>query len=65
MGIDWIGRLSEGGAVEAEARYVLLVDAQQTALEPLIRTLLLPHSPVTEKLWQNGRWPTSSLRDAL
>lgn len=65
MGIDWIGRLSEGGAVEAEARYVLLVDAQQTALEPLIRTLLLPHSPVTEKLWQNGRWPTSSLREAL
>jgi len=44
---------------------VLLADAQSTALEPLIRHLLLPSSAATEKLWRSGQLSRLYLKDVL
>jgi len=63
--MDWVALLDEGGSGGVQARYVLLIDTQQTSLEPLISTLLLPNTAVTEKLWRNGQWPLSSVHEAL
>lgn len=62
--LDWIGRLNEVDDQEA-TRYVLLADAQSTALEPLMRHLLLPASEATAKLWQTGRLSSVYLQDVL
>jgi membrane protein len=62
--LDWIGRLNEVDDREA-TRYVLLADPAATALEPLMRHLLLPSSEATAKLWQTGRLSSLYLRDAL
>jgi membrane protein len=62
--LDWIGRLNEVDDREA-TRYVLLADPASTALEPLMRHLLLPSSEATAKLWQTGRLSSLYLRDAL
>jgi membrane protein len=62
--LDWIGRLNEVDDQEG-TRYVMLADAQSTALEPLMRHLLLPVSDATAKLWQTGRLSSIYLRDVL
>jgi membrane protein len=62
--LDWIGRLNEVED-EAQTRYILLADAQSTALEPLMRHLLLPSSDATAKLWQSGQLSTVYLKDVL
>ncbi len=62
--LDWTGQLVEGSGTE-EARFVLLVDPEKTALTPLMAALLLPHTPITEKLWSNGQWPAVSLHEVL
>jgi membrane protein len=62
--LDWIGRLNEVDDQEA-MRYVLLADVQSTALEPLMRHLLLPASEATAKLWQTGRLSSIYLKDVL
>jgi len=62
--LDWIGRLNEIEDQEA-TRYVLLADEQSTALEPLMRHLLLPQSEATAKLWQTGRLSAVYLKDVL
>ncbi|HEX7887841.1 MAG TPA: YihY family inner membrane protein [Ramlibacter sp.] len=62
--LDWIGRLNEIDDQEG-TRYVLLADAQATALEPLMRHLLLPASDATAKLWQTGRLSQVYLKDVL
>jgi membrane protein len=62
--LDWIGRLNEVDDHDA-TRYVLLADPASTALEPLMRHLLLPASDATAKLWQTGRLSSLYLRDAL
>jgi membrane protein len=62
--LDWIGRLNEVDDHE-RTRYVLLADVQSTALEPLMRQLLLPSSESTAKLWQSGRLSSVYLRDVL
>lgn len=64
VALDWIGRLNEIED-EEETRYVLLADEQSTALEPLMRHLLLPGSAATEKLWKSGQLSTLYLRDVL
>jgi membrane protein len=63
--LDWVARLAEPMTNDVEARYILLVDPQHTVLEPLMNKLLLPNTPVTEKVWKNGQWPSNTLRDAL
>jgi membrane protein len=62
--LDWIGRVNE---VEDEegTRYILLADIQATALEPLMRHLLLPHSEATAKLWKSGRLSSVYLKDVI
>ena len=62
--LDWIGRLNEVDDAE-RTRYVLLADVQATALEPLMRHLLLPPTEATAKLWQTGRLSSLYLKDAL
>jgi membrane protein len=62
--LDWIGRLNEVDDQEA-TRYVLLADVQATALEPLMRHLLLPSSDATAKMWQSGRLSALYLKDVL
>lgn len=62
--LDWVGRLNEVDDQE-QTRYVLLADEQATALEPLMRHLLLPQSEATAKLWQTGRLSGVYLKDVL
>jgi membrane protein len=62
--LDWIGRLNEIDD-QAETRFVMLADVQSTALEPLMRHLLLPSSEATAKLWQTGRLSAIYLKDVL
>jgi membrane protein len=62
--LDWVGRLNEVDDHEA-TRYVLLADPQGTALEPLMRQLLLPSTEATAKLWSSGRLSSLYLRDVL
>ncbi|HWP11564.1 MAG TPA: YihY family inner membrane protein [Ramlibacter sp.] len=64
VALDWIGRVNEVDDAE-ETRYILLADVQATALEPLIRHLLLPHSEATAKLWQSGRLSSVYLKDVI
>ena len=63
--LDWVMPLQEGNDADAEPRLVLLIDPGKTALTPLVAALLLPHTPITEKLWQNGQWPAVNLREVL
>ena len=64
VALDWIGRLNEVDDEEA-TRYVMLADVRSTALEPLLRHLLLPQSGATDKLWKSGRLSTLYLQDVL
>jgi membrane protein len=64
VSLDWIGRLNEVDD-EAETRYILLADVQSTAVEPLMRHLLLPQSEATAKLWKSGQLSTLYLNDVL
>ncbi|MGV3569167.1 MAG: YihY family inner membrane protein [Ramlibacter sp.] len=62
--LDWIGRLNEVDDAEG-TRYVLLADPRSTALEPLMRHLLLPASDSTARLWSSGRLSSIYLQDVL
>jgi membrane protein len=64
VSLDWIGRVNEVQD-EAGTRYILLADTQATALEPLMRHLLLPHSEATAKLWKSGRLSSVYLKDVV
>jgi membrane protein len=62
--LDWIGRINELED-ESGTRYILLADPQSTALEPLMRHLLLPQSEATAKLWKSGQLSAVYLKDVL
>ena len=62
--LDWIGRVNEVDDHDA-TRYVLLADAESTALEPLMRQLLLPASEATARMWSAGRLSSIYLRDVV
>ena len=64
VALDWIGRVNEIED-EEDTRYILLADAQSTAVEPLIRHLLLPHSEATDKLWKSGQLSSVYLKDVI
>jgi membrane protein len=64
VALDWIGRVNEVED-EEDTRYILLADAQSTAVEPLIRHLLLPHSEATDKLWKSGQLSSVYLKDVI
>lgn len=62
--LDWIGLLQEELEGNA-ARFVLLADPAGTPLAPLLNALLLRQEDSTRNFWNNGRWSTLTLRDAL
>jgi membrane protein len=62
--LDWVGRLNEVDDAVG-TRYVLLADVQSTALEPLLRHLLLPPTEATARLWQSGAWSGLYLKDVV
>jgi membrane protein len=64
VALDWIGRINEVDDQE-NTRYLLLADPQSTALEPLMRLLLLPPSEATNKLWESGRLSAVYLKDVI
>ena len=64
VALDWIGRVNEVDD-EERSRYILLADPQSTALEPLMRQLLLPQSDATNKLWNSGRLSSVYLKDVI
>lgn len=64
LALDWIGQLAEERS-DASARLVLLADPDATLLAPLLDGLLLKQEPSTQNLWENGLWPSLSLRSAL
>ncbi len=64
VSLDWIGRINEVED-EEDTRYILLADLQSTALEPLMRHLLLPHSEATAKLWKSGQLSSVYLKDVI
>ncbi|QDL55198.1 YihY family inner membrane protein [Rhodoferax aquaticus] len=65
VALDWVARLNETLVNGHDARYVLLVNPEQTMLEPLLQALLLPLNEVTQKIWENGGLRNTSLREAL
>jgi membrane protein len=74
VALDWVGRLSEPqghapqvtqNGKETGARLVLLVEPENTALEPLMRRLLLPSHGATEKMWALAHWPACKLGDVI
>jgi membrane protein len=48
--LDWVGRLSEEGGAQM-ARYVMLVDSDQTLAGPLAERLLVCREPVADPVW--------------
>ncbi|MEI6803901.1 MAG: YihY family inner membrane protein [Burkholderiales bacterium] len=63
--LDWIGQLAPAGDAEGLPRYVLLIDPDKTPLAPLLQRLLLVRNATTEKMWNLGRFPAATVRDAL
>jgi len=62
--LDWVGRVNEIED-EEDTRYVLLADVASTALEPLIRHLLLPYTEASAPLWKSGHLSTVYLKDVI
>jgi membrane protein len=62
--LDWIGRLNEVDD-DVATRYVLLADVHSTAIEPLLRHLLLPRTDATRALWDKGGWSRLYLKDVV
>ncbi len=62
--LDWIGQLSDTDDAH-EARYLLLVDPDATAMDPLMRLLLLNPEGAMGNFWKNGGLPAMRLRDVL
>ncbi len=63
-GLDWVGRLDEADDRE-DTRFVLLIDAQATALLPLLRELLLADSQAASRLYAAGRLESAWLADVM
>ncbi len=64
LALDWIGLLVEP-ANGQPARYVLLIDIQDTPVEPLVKRLLLPLSGTTTGFWAGARLDAVRLADVL
>ena len=64
VGLDWVGRVNE---IEDEerTRYLLLADPESTALEPLLRQLLLTDNDATAMLWKSSGLSKVALKDVV
>ena len=65
--LGWVGQLMPGANTDSNGAtsYVLLVDPDQTPLEPLMQQLLLDKTDSTLPLWVAGRWSHLKLCQAL
>ena len=67
--LDWLGQLipnpDAGADLDGQSSYILLVDPDQTLLEPLIQRLLLDKTTSTLALWAAAGWSGIHLRQAL
>ena len=67
--LDWLGQLipnpDAGADLDGQSSYILLVDPDQTLLEPLIQRLLLDKTTSTLPLWAAAGWSGIHLRQAL
>ena len=62
--LQWIGQLADTEE-DNEPRYVLLVDPDQTLLEPLVNELLIDKSEATHNLYARAGWAETRLREVL
>jgi membrane protein len=62
--LDWVGRLSEEGGVQA-ARHVLLADPAQTLAGPLAEHLLVLRESPTDPVWMATRLDRLTLQSLL
>ncbi len=63
--IDWVARLSEGGAATDGPRLMLLCDPSVTGLGPLVDRTLLAPGPATANFSRRAALARLSLQDAL
>ena len=63
LNLQWIGQLVEEEG--KEARYILLVDAERTLIEPLVQQLLLVKADSTLNAWNAAQFSSLTLRQAL
>ena len=67
--LDWLGQLipnpDAGDDLDGQSSYILLIDPDQTLLEPLIQRLLLDKTTSTLPLWAAAGWSGIHLRQAL
>jgi membrane protein len=64
VALDWVGQLNDD-EVDAESRYLLLVDPDTTLLAPLMQQLLLGQAESLENLWKKSRWNSLRMGDVL
>ena len=64
VGLDWVGRINELED-EERTRYLLLADPESTALEPLLRHLLLTANESTALLWKTSGLSRVALKDVV
>ncbi len=62
--LDWVARLDEPEA-EGGGRFVLLCDADQTSMAPLVGRLLLKPDGFTDGFWNAARLDELTLRQSL
>jgi len=64
LALQWVGRL-EQAEPQREATWVLLVDMNVLAIEPLFEKLCLSHSATTDLLWQQTNIGQLKLADVV
>jgi len=64
LALQWVGRL-EQAEPQREATWVLLVDMNVLAIEPLFEKLCLSHSDTTDLLWQQTNIGQLKLADVV
>jgi membrane protein len=64
LALQWVGRL-EQAELQREATWVLLVDMNVLAIEPLFEKLCLSHSATTDLLWQQTNIGQLKLADVV
>ncbi|VWX55542.1 conserved membrane hypothetical protein [Burkholderiales bacterium 8X] len=64
VAIDWIAPLAEDSGND-DPRYVLLANPDATPVQPLLESLLMPHSPTLDKFWRKGPLNALRLQDVL
>jgi membrane protein len=62
--LKWIGKLEQSNP-RLESAWVLLVDLQEVGLAPLMESLCLHQSEITERLWEQLQMPHIKVADVI